>query len=136
MYTKILILAFLHVCAAVFAQTSDGLLLNIRLHPVQILSVNNTETNSAKENALPEYVTVTSPSGFQVKVKHEIYNDREKKFSSSKNQNCNKEYNLVNNPKGVVYKMYKINQNVKNAIKKSECAVSEQNHLVFTLISQ
>lgn len=134
MLTRFLIIPFMLAFAVAFAQAADRLQLNLRLHPVQTLSIGNTESNSVeKEIPTPDYLVVSSVSGFQVHVKREMYTHRDKKV---KKNHGSMEYYLIDNPKGVMHKKYIINQNIENIIKKTGSPVAENELLVFTIISK
>lgn len=138
LFTRFLLIVLFFASATSFAQMSDALRLNVRLYPVQILSINHSDSDlGEKESRMPEIksITVSSPSGFEVKAHHENYNDTKAILYS--NSNCNKEYNLIGHQKGVVQEVYKINENIDKVLKKIGCESSIQyDHLVLTLISQ
>lgn len=121
--------------AAISAQATDRLQLNIRLHPIQTLIISDTESNHSDQTEIlpPEYITVSSASAFQVKVKREIYGD--KKEDTERNHDDN-EYNLIDHSKGVMHQKYNIDKPIKNIIKETGNTTTENNVLVFTIISK
>lgn len=134
LFTRFLLIVLFFASAKYFAQMSDALRLNVRLYPVQVLSI-NSDVSDKKRSRSPEFqsVTVSSPSGFEVKAHQETNNNIKENLES----NCYKEYNLIDHQKGVIQKVYKINENIEKVIKKLGCEVDFQSdHLVLTLISQ
>ncbi|MDC8104751.1 MULTISPECIES: hypothetical protein [Chryseobacterium] len=133
-----LLIVLFFACAKSFAQNSDALRLNVRLYPAQIFSINNDEEDSgATTSRLPEFksVTVSSPSGFEVKVHHETFNEDSANLKN--NDNCYKEHNLIDRQKGVIQKVYKIHEKLEAVLKKSGCDSGfKADHVVLTLISQ
>lgn len=124
--------------AAISAQANDRLQLNIRLHPIQTLTISDTDSDTEsnpdnKEILSPEYITVSSASAFQVKVKRESYSN--KKEDTKKHHDPN-EYNLISHSKGVMHKKYNIDKPIENIIKETENTTTENNLLVFTIISK
>ncbi|UOU97352.1 hypothetical protein MUU74_12725 [Chryseobacterium daecheongense] len=134
MLTRFLIITFIFAFAAISAQANDRLQLNIRLHPIQTLTISDTESNPDKRETLsPEYITVSSASAFQVKVKREFYSA--KKEDTKKHHDHN-EYNLINHSKGVMHKKYNINKPIESIIKETGSVTTENNLLVLTIISK
>ncbi|MEY8760021.1 hypothetical protein [Chryseobacterium tongliaoense] len=138
MFSKwFLLTGLLFVFAKVSAQSSDGMRLNVRLYPTQVLSINSDIPDSDGNKARTDeqkFITVTSPSGFQVKAHYEIYDDEKPK---TENIDDHIEYNLINRRKGAVQKMYNLNKSIEKRIKKLACDIpSQPNYLVLTLISQ
>ncbi|MBK1897351.1 hypothetical protein [Chryseobacterium paridis] len=135
LFTRFLLIVLFFASATSFAQMSDALRLNVRLYPVQILSINHNDSDVGKKDTrIPEIksITVSSPSGFEVKAHHERTSD-----TKAVNSNCNKEYNLIGHQKGVVQEVYKINEDIDKVLKKIGCDSGiQQDHLVLTLISQ
>lgn len=120
--------------AAISAQANDRLQLNIRLHPIQTLTISDTESNpDNKEILSPEYITVSSASAFQVKVKRESYSNKKE---DTKKHHVPNEYNLISHSKGVMHKKYNIDKPIENIIKETENTTTENNLLVFTIISK
>lgn len=132
LFTRFLLIVLFFASAKFFAQMSDALRLNVRLYPVQVLSI-HADVSGEKRSSELQLMTVSSPSGFEVKAHHETDNS----IKETPENNCYKEYNLVGFQKGVIQEVYKINENIENIIKKLGCDVDFQsNHLVLTLISQ
>jgi len=120
-----------------FAQAADGLRLNVRLYPVQMLAIGSGFSDDGNESSSREVqsVTISSPSGFQLNAQYNEYRDTI--GHSESNRERSDEYHLINHHKGVVQKKYPINHEIKNAIKNLATNPSdERNFLILTLISQ
>lgn len=128
------------VCCAFtkfWAQSSDGLRLNIRLYPAQVLSI-NTDASAYVGNTQPlsefKWVAISSPSGFQVKVYDEDLHHTSHLESSS---GCYHEYNLINQHKGVVQRVFDLHENIEKVMKNLGCeSQGPSKSWVVTLISQ
>lgn len=132
LFTRFLLIVLIFASAKFFAQMSDALRLNVRLYPVQVLSI-HPEISGQKKSSELQLMTVSSPSGFEVKAHQEMDNN----IKETPENNCYKEYNLIDDQKGVTQEVYKINENIEKVIKKLGCDGDFQsNHLVLTLISQ
>jgi hypothetical protein len=142
MYRKHFILIFfLFASLKCFAQ--EAVRLNIKLYPIQTLSVpsNNSvdiaENRTATVGSDAKFIKVSSLSGFQVKMHREIYN-AEKKTFARENQS-HKEYALIDKRKGGIDEKIAISNNflpgeeVKNINPESN---NIYHTLVYTIISQ
>ncbi|MET3036071.1 hypothetical protein ABXT08_08215 [Chryseobacterium sp. NRRL B-14859] len=117
------------------AQNTDGLRLNVRLYPVQTLTIHTTSPDNGYEASPNELqsVTISSLSGFQVKAS---YGNEPSTLSADSLVNPTDEYNLINRRKGVVQRTYTINKDIENPIKKFDSnPAEEQTFLTLTLIS-
>lgn len=120
-----------------FAQAADGLRLNVRLYPVQMLAVGTGFSDDGNESSFREVqsVMISSPSGFQLNAQYDEY--RGTVGNSESNRERSDEYHLISHHKGVVEKRYIINHELENAINNLNSNTSyEQNFLILTLISQ
>lgn len=120
-----------------FAQAADGLRLNVRLYPVQMLAVGTGFSDDGNESSFREVqsVTISSPSGFQLKAQYDEYRDTS--GNSESNRERSDEFHLMSHHKGVVEKKYIIDHELDDAIENlSSDTVDEQNFLILTLISQ
>lgn len=138
MFSKwFLLTGLLFVFTGVSAQSSDEARLSVRLYPTQVLSI-NSGISGADGNEIradeQKFITLTSPSGFQVKAHYETGDD--KKLKTEKIDD-HIEYNLINRHRGVIQKMYNLNKSIEKQIKKLACDTpSQPDYLVLTLISQ
>lgn len=133
MLIRFLVIIFIFAFSAAFAQATDGVRLNINLHPVQTLLIDNSLASSTAKKESSEYITVSSLSGFEIKVKSEPYNSNEESAQSNK---CNNEFNLIDASRGAMHKKYKVKKSMESIMKTSGCNISPNNLLVFTIISQ
>ncbi|MFP8894585.1 MULTISPECIES: hypothetical protein [Chryseobacterium] len=120
-----------------FAQAADGLRLNVRLYPVQMLAVGTGFSDEGSESSFREVqsVTISSPSGFQLKAEYD--EDRDTSGTSESNRERSGDYPLISHHKGVVQKRYIIDHELENAMEDlSSNSSDEQNFLILTLISQ
>ncbi|MCJ7932626.1 MAG: hypothetical protein MUW56_03060 [Chryseobacterium sp.] len=121
-----------------FAQASDGMRLNVRLYPVQMLAIDTGFSDDGRnEYSSREFqsVLISSPSGFELKAHYEEFPDDINMMESDMTRSD--EYNLISHRKGVVQKRYKINKDIDNVIKNLGSSIAnEPNFLILTLISQ
>ncbi len=138
MFAKyILIILFCFAFTKSYAQTADGLRLNVRLYPVQMLAIGAGFSDDENESFSQEIqsVTISSPSGFQLNAHYDEY--RNMISTPESRSERSDEYRLINYHKGVVEKRYMINNEMQNAIKNlGTDRTDEPNFLVLTLISQ
>jgi hypothetical protein len=116
--------------------------LNIKLYPIQTLSVPSNNSEALAENKTSfisdaKYIKVSSLSGFQVKMQQQLYNAEKKAFAAE--NDYPKEYALIDKRRGVIDEKIAINNNfpsgdhVKNINQDSN---SIYHTLVYTIISQ
>ncbi|WP_276964682.1 hypothetical protein [Chryseobacterium sp.] len=120
-----------------FAQAADGLRLNVRLYPVQMLAVGTGFSDEGNESSFREVqsVMISSPSGFQLNAQYDEYLGTIGNTDS--NRERSEEYHLISHHKGVVQKRYIIDHELEDAIKNLSSNTNyEQNFLILTLISQ
>lgn len=120
-----------------WAQSADGLRLNLRLYPVQMLAVGTGFSDNEGESSFREAqsVTISSPSGFQLNAQYDEYRDMGGNPESRRKRSD--EYHLISHKKGVVQKRYLIMNEIENAIKDSGADRNDEpNFLILTLISQ
>ncbi|MCA6069121.1 hypothetical protein JI747_018295 [Chryseobacterium sp. RG1] len=141
MYRKHFILIFfLFASLKCFAQ--EAVRLNIKLYPIQTLSVPSNNSVDIAENRTAtvapdaKFIKVSSLSGFQVKMHREIYNAEKKAFAGEK---PNTEYALIDKRKGGMDEKIAISNNFLPAeeVKNSNPELNNIYHtLVYTIISQ
>lgn len=120
-----------------FAQAADGLRLNVRLYPVQMLAVGTGFSDEGNESSFREVqsVMISSPSGFQLNAQYDEYLGTI--GNTDTNRETSEEYHLISHHKGVVQKRYIIDHELEDAIKNLSSNTNyEQNFLILTLISQ
>ena len=120
-----------------FAQAADGLRLNVRLYPVQMLAVGTGFSDEGNESSFREVqsVMISSPSGFQLNAQYDEYLGTI--GNTDTNRERSEEYHLISHHKGVVQKRYIIDHELEDAIKNLSSNINyEQNFLILTLISQ
>jgi hypothetical protein len=120
-----------------FAQAADGLRLNVRLYPVQMLAVGTGFSDEGNESSFREVqsVMISSPSGFQLNAQYDEYLGTI--GNTDTNRERSEEYHLISHHKGVVQKRYIIDHELEDAIKNLSSNTNyEQNFLILTLISQ
>ncbi|WP_330747142.1 hypothetical protein [Chryseobacterium sp. CP-77] len=120
-----------------FAQAADGLRLNVRLYPVQMLAVGTGFSDEGNESSFREVqsVTISSPTGFQLNAQYDEYRDASGNSESSREKSG--DYSLISHHKGVVQERYIIDHELENAMEDlSSNSSDEQNFLTLTLISQ
>ncbi|WP_294201088.1 MULTISPECIES: hypothetical protein [Chryseobacterium] len=102
----------------------DGVHLMMRLHPVQILSIENSiESGGKSVNAGDQrYITVSSTTGFDVSVHRRV-----SEFVRT---------NVINTTKGAVHKHIAVDYDKNVNQKKADNASLNSADLVLTLISQ
>lgn len=142
MYCKHFILIFfLFASLKCFAQ--ESVRLNIKLYPIQTLSVpsNNSETLAQNKTSVvlsdAKYIKVSSLSGFQVKMHREIYNADKKTFAVE--NNYNKDYALIDKRKGGIDEKIAISNDFLSEGDVNKINPSSNNiyhTLVYTIISQ
>lgn len=127
MATKLFLLGILFFAFIRLSGQNDGVYLNMRLYPVQILSIgsaNDTQKNDQEVRALNEkkYVTVSSTAGFEVNIQQ---------------INDNEHLNIINSSRGVVQEIFTIDQKMQKRMRKIQSSSSEKSDYIFlTLISQ
>lgn len=127
MAAKLFLLGILFFAFIRLSGQNDGVYLNMRLYPVQILSIgsgNDMQKNNREVRVLDEkkYVTVSSTAGFEVNVQQ--INDRD-------------QLNIINSSRGVVQEIFTIDQKMQKRMRKIHSSSSEKSDYVFlTLISQ
>ena len=120
-----------------FAQAADGLRLNVRLYPVQMLAVGTGFSDEGNESSFREVqsVMISSPSGFQLNAQYDEYLGTI--GNTDTNRERSEEYHLISHHKGVVQKRYIIDHELEDAIKNLSSNTNyEQIFLILTLISQ
>lgn len=141
MYCKHLILIFfLFVSLKCFAQ--ESVRLNIKLYPIQTISVPSNNSNVVSENKTSvvsdaKYIKVSSLSGFQVKMRKQLYNAQKKAFTEVSDNN--KEYALIDKRKGGIEEKIAIDNNFLSgdSVENSNLNSDYIYHtLVYTIISQ
>ncbi len=102
----------------------DGVHLIMRLHPVQILSIENrAEVSSKSVNAGDQkYIAVSSTTGFEVSIHRRI--------------NESVRTNIINTTKGAVQKYIAVDYNNKIDREKTDNTSLNSTDLILTLISQ
>lgn len=116
--------------------------LNVKLYPIQTISVPSSNSEIAAENRTSviseaKYIKVSSLSGFQVKMHQEIYSTEKRTFAEE--NAYNKEYALIDKRKGGIDEKIAINNNFLsgNSVKNSNPDSNYIYHtLVYTIISQ
>lgn len=141
MYCKHLILIFfLLTSLKCFAQ--ESVRLNIKLYPIQTISVPSNNANIIAENKTSvvseaKYIKVSSLSGFQVKMRKQLYNAEKKAFAEESVDN--KEYSLIDKRKGGIEQKIAIDNNFLSG-DSDENSNQDSNYiyhtLVYTIISQ
>ncbi|MCJ8152669.1 hypothetical protein MKJ01_02690 [Chryseobacterium sp. SSA4.19] len=128
MGTKLFLFSILLFAFIRLSGQNDGVYLNMRLYPVQILSIgsngdmqdNYRQSSTDRQNE--KYVTVSSTAGFEVNVQH--MNDHDK-------------MNIINSSRGSVQEIFTIDQDMQNIMRKMYSSSSLKSDYVFlTLISQ
>ncbi len=115
---SILFFAFINVSGQ-----NDGVYLNTRLHPVQVLSIGDLRNEQPAGNIdEKKYFAISSTAGFEVNI-HQV-NDDDK-------------MNIINSSRGAVQKTYTIDQKMRRLMGEMYTASSAKpDYLVLTLISQ
>lgn len=118
------------------AQAADGLQLNVRLYPVQTLAIHtglSDDGYGASSNEL-QSVTISSPSGFQVKAH---YGKSPDPLYKDPMINKTGEYNLISRHKGVVQKTFTMDKDIQNPVKNFDSnPAKDETFLTLTLISK
>ena len=133
----IIFILFYFAITKSFAQAADGLRLNVRLYPVQMLAIGSGFSDDGNESSFREVqsVTISSPTGFQLNAKYDEY--RGTIGNSESNREKFEEYPLINHSKGVVQEQYPIQHEIENAMENLSVNRSDdENFLILTLISQ
>jgi hypothetical protein len=138
MYAKYILFIILYFAfTKSFAQASDGMRLNVRLYPVQMLAIGKGFSDEGNASSLREVqsVMISSPSGFQLNAKYDEYRDLMNSPENSRERFD--EYHLISHQKGVVQERYAINQELENAMENLGANRNDEpNFLILTLISQ
>ncbi|MCU7613143.1 hypothetical protein N0B16_01735 [Chryseobacterium sp. GMJ5] len=147
MYAKIILfLFFTGALMPVCAQYSEANVLNVRILPVQILSLNQSvEPKSDLEskqfqNNVPEsgmnYLTVSHIYGFQIKVLQQC--SEEKQIPTVPENTCYKAVALTQINTGVAEKKIPVAYTaIEQAVKNAACSENSGTPLmVYTIISQ
>lgn len=132
---------FIVVCLIAFATASaqhDGITLNVRLNPVQMLAINPAVINSpdVKPNKESSFVVISSPSGFEIIMQKDVYNQSADSKNSGSGQvfgEKDKAYNLINYEKGVVEKIFEINHHAKE--EKKYTSNEDNSYYILTMMS-
>ncbi|WBV61548.1 hypothetical protein PFY12_05345 [Chryseobacterium camelliae] len=141
MYCKHLILIFFLI-ASLKCLAQESVRLNIKLYPIQTISVPSNISNALAENKTSvvseaKYIKVSSLSGFQVKIRQQLYNAEKKVFTEQNDDTM--EYALIDKRKGGIDEKIAIDNNflsggsVKNINLDSKFIYHT---LVYTIISQ
>lgn len=140
MYCKHLVLIFF-LLASLKCLAQEAVRLNIKLYPIQTISVstNNSEASVEKASIVSEsrYIKVSSLSGFQVKMHQEVYNAEKRAFSGE--NNYNNAYAIIDKRKGGIDEKIAIDSNFHSESeveKNSSDSKSIYHTLVYTIISQ
>jgi hypothetical protein len=141
MYCKHLILIFF-LFASLKCVAQEAVRLNIKLYPIQTLSVPSNNSEALAENKTSfisdaKYIKVSSLSGFQVKMQQQLYNAEKKAFAAE--NDYPKEYALIDKRRGVIDEKIAINNNFLSGdhVKKiNQDSNSIYHTLVYTIISQ
>ena len=133
---------FIVVCllafTSVFAQY-DGTTLNVRLYPVQMLAISPAVINSpeTKPNKESSFVVISSPSGFEIIMQQDVYNQsvsfKKSEFGQVLGEKS-RAYNLINYEKGAVEKIFEINHHVKD--EKKYTSNEDNNHYILTMMDK
>ena len=125
MGTRLFLLSILLFAFIRLSGQNDGLYLNVRLYPVQILSIgSNGETHKNHEagGQGQKYITVSSIAGFEVNVQQ---------------MNAHDKLNIINSTKGAVQEVFTIDERMQKIMRKVYTSSSiKSDHLFLTLISQ
>jgi hypothetical protein len=116
----------------------DGTTLNVRLYPVQMLAISPAVLNSGntKANKESSFVVISSPSGFEIMLQQNVYNNSAgfKNSDSGKlSGEKDKAYNLINYESGVIEKIFEINHHPKEQEKHT--SNSDNNYYILTMMS-
>jgi len=141
MYCKHLILIFF-LFASLKCVAQEAVRLNIKLYPIQTISVpsNNSETSAENRTTFisdAKYIKVSSLSGFQVKMQQQIYNAEKRTFAEE--NDYTKEYALIDKRRGMIDEKIAISNNFpsEDHVKKiNQDSNSIYHTLVYTIISQ
>jgi hypothetical protein len=126
MGTKLFLLGILLLAFLRLSGQNDGVYLNMRLHPVQILSIGSGADmkNDRKASAIhnEQYVTISSTAGFEVNVQQMKDDDK---------------INVINSSRGTVQEIFTIDQKMQKIMREMRGSSSSKSDYVFlTLISQ
>lgn len=132
---------FIVVCLLAMTSVSaqhDGTTLNVRLYPVQMLAISPAVLNSGntKANKESSFVVISSPSGFEIMLQQNVYNNSAgfKNSDSGKlSGEKDKAYNLINYESGVIEKIFEINHHPKEQEKHT--SNSDNNYYILTMMS-
>ncbi len=132
---------FIVVCLLAITSVSaqhDGTTLNVRLYPVQMLAISPAVLNSGntKANKESSFVVISSPSGFEIILQQNVYNNSAgfKNSDSGKlSGEKDKAYNLINYESGVIEKIFEINHHPKKQEKHT--SNSDNNYYILTMMS-
>ncbi|SHE45858.1 hypothetical protein [Chryseobacterium takakiae] len=138
MYIKYFFIVF---CLLAFTSVSaqhDGTTVNVRLYPVQMLAISPAVINSpeTKANKESSFVVISSPSGFEIIMQQNVYNQSAGFKNSDSGQlfgEKDKAYNLINYEKGVVEKIFEINHHAKE--EKNYTPNKDNNYYILTMMS-
>ncbi len=138
MFAKYILIILLYFAfTKSFAQATDGLSLNVRLYPVQMLAYGTGFSEGETESSYQEArsVMISSPSGFQLNAGYDKYYETADHPKS--NRERSDEYLLITHQKGVVEQRYAIGNEIENAINNLGAGGSDgPDSLILTLISQ
>lgn len=147
MYAKIIFfLFFTGALMPVYAQYSEANVLNVRILPVQILSLNqsvapkNGVENKQSQNNVSDsgmnYLTVSNIYGFQIKVLQQC--SEEKLIPTVPENACYKAVALTHVNTGVAEQRIPVAYTaIEQAVKKAACSENSGTPLmVYTIISQ
>lgn len=140
MYCKHFVLIFF-LLASLKCLAQEAVRLNIKLYPIQTISVPSNNSEAPVENKTSvvsesRYIKVSSLSGFQVKMHKEVYNAEKKAFTRENNNNG---YAIIDQRKGGIDERIAIDSNFLsgNEVEKINSESNSIYHtLVYTIISQ
>jgi len=140
MYCKHFVLIFF-LLASLKCLAQEAVRLNIKLYPIQTISVPSNNSEAPVENKTSvvsesRYIKVSSLSGFQVKMHQEVYNAEKRAFTRENNNNG---FAVIDKRKGGIDERIAIDSNFLSG-NEVENINSDSNSiyhtLVYTIISQ
>lgn len=125
MCAKFFLFSILFFAFIAVSGQNDGAYLNVRLYPVQVLSIGDLQIGeTAGTGSIDEkkYFAISSTAGFEVNL-HQV--------------NDNDKMNIINSSRGTLQKTYTIDQRMRKLMNEIYTASSAKpDYLVLTLISQ
>lgn len=137
MYIKYFIITICLFAFTCFRAQNDGTTVNVRLFPVQMLAITSPDKDSytINDNQESRFVTISSPSGFEIKMQHNNSHAAEFEqvdYRSSSNED--KAYSLIKYKKGVIEKIFEINDHLKET-EKNKATLPDEDYYVLTMMS-